>query len=252
MKVTSPIGMIANRLRRAEVYSKADYWDSKAEELDGHSISMWPNNHLNELYHAEQSAMIDRLLPDIRGLRALDVGCGTGRMTRYIASRGARAHGIDFAARVVDIAKRASTGDNPTYAVQSIFDIEAREQYDLVLSWGSITVAARNADELGDALRRLARALRPGGQIAMLEPIHRGFLHRVLDMNIDEFTGHMEENGFAVRQVVNMHFWPARLALAYFRVPRTITRSVYRVGQEIMTRALPHFGDYKAIHAVRR
>jgi SAM-dependent methyltransferase len=243
--------MLVNRLRRAEVYSKAEYWDQKAEELDGHSVSMWPNNHLNELYHTEQMAVIDRLLPDLAGRRVLDVGCGTGRMARYAASRRAVVTGIDFAARAIEIARRASQGANPTYAVQSIFAIEDREQYDLVLSWGSVAVACQSAAELTDALSRLCRSLRPGGEILLLEPVHRGFLHRVLDMDIAAFTEHMATVGFEVREVIDMHFWPARLALAYLQVPRAITRRVYGAGQRLMSDLFPGAGDYKAIYGVR-
>jgi SAM-dependent methyltransferase len=252
VKVSSAYGMIANRLRRAEIYSKADYWDQKAAELEGNSVSMWPNNHLNELYHAEQTEVIDRLLPDLAGRRVLDVGCGTGRMTRYVADRGAITRGIDFAARAIEIAKRATPGANPTYAVQSIFEFDDRAQYDVVLSWGSVAIASRNATELTDALARLFRALRKGGEILLLEPIHRGFLHRVLDMDVGEFTGHMRGVGFDVGEVIDMHFWPARLALAYVHVPRAITRPAYHVGQALMTRVFPGKGDYKAIHGVRR
>jgi 2-polyprenyl-3-methyl-5-hydroxy-6-metoxy-1,4-benzoquinol methylase len=252
VKVSSAYGMIANRLRRHDIYSKAEYWDKKAEELDGHSVSMWPNNHLNELYHHEQTAIIERILRDVAGRRALDVGCGTGRMTRYLASRGAIVKGIDFAARAIDIAKQASPPDNPTYSVQSIFDLEDREQYDLVLSWGSVAIASRNVVELRDALARLYRSLRPGGEILLLEPIHRGFLHRVLNLHVDDFVSAMTDVGFDVREVSDMHFWPARLVLGYFQVPRPITHFVYHAGQRLMTRAFPRMGDYKAIHAVRR
>jgi 2-polyprenyl-3-methyl-5-hydroxy-6-metoxy-1,4-benzoquinol methylase len=244
--------MIANRLRRGEVYSKAEYWDKKAEELDGHSISMWPNNHLNELYHDEQTAVIDRVLPDLAGRRALDVGCGTGRMTRYLASRGAIVKGIDFASRAIDIAKQTNPAVNPTYAVQSIFDLDDREQYDLVLSWGSVAIASRTVVELRDALGRLYRSLRPGGEMLLLEPIHRGFLHRVLDLHVDAFVSEMTAVRFDVLEVSDMHFWPARMVLGYFQVPRPITQLVYHAGQRLMARAFPRMGDYKAIHAVRR
>jgi 2-polyprenyl-3-methyl-5-hydroxy-6-metoxy-1,4-benzoquinol methylase len=244
--------MIVNRLRRHDVYSKPEYWDQKAKEHDGHSVSMWPNNHLNELYHDEQTTIIDRMLPDVAGRHALDVGCGTGRMTRYLASRGAIVKGIDFANRPIEIAKQTGPAGNPTYAVQSIFDLEDREQYDLVLSWGSIVIASRNVGELRDALDRLYRSLRPGGEILLLEPIHRGFLHRVLNLHVDDFVSQMTAAGFELLDVTNMHFWPARIVLSYFQVPRPITQLVYHAGQRLMTRAFPRMGDYKAIHAVRR
>jgi hypothetical protein len=88
--------------------------------------------------------------------------------------------------------------------------------------------------------------------VLLLEPVHRGFLHRVLDMDIREFIGHMAWAGFDVTEVVDMHFWPARLALCYVEVPRAITRTVYGVGQRLMHRLWPRSGDYKAIRALRR
>lgn len=241
-----------NRLRRADVYSKADYWDQKAAELDGTQVSMWPNGALNRLYHDEQLEIVDRLLPSLEGKRVLDVGCGTGRMSRYAAERGAQVKGIDFSAGAIEIARRAGDGENPEYVVQSIFDLDERDRYDVVLSWGSVAVASRNASELRDAMERLYRALRPGGQILLLEPVHRGFLHRVLDMHVDRFVEVMEEASFEVREVIDMHFWPARLALAYLPVPEGLTRRGYALGQKLMKAAFPRAGDYKAIFGRRR
>jgi len=39
--------MIWQRKNRKQIYSTANYWDSKASELAGDAVSMWPNNHLN-------------------------------------------------------------------------------------------------------------------------------------------------------------------------------------------------------------
>ena len=36
------------------------------------------------------------LLPDVRGLRGLDVGCGEGHNPRLVAARGAQMTGIDI------------------------------------------------------------------------------------------------------------------------------------------------------------
>ena len=105
--------MIRNRRARAAIYSQPDYWNRKADELTGKAASMWPNNHLNELYHAEILAVLDRSLPDPRGWRILEVGSGTGRLARYLAAKGARVTGIDFAERAVAVARARSFRRQP-------------------------------------------------------------------------------------------------------------------------------------------
>ena len=60
---------------------------------------MWPNNHLNRLYHREQLSIIDALLPDVEGRTVLDIGCGIGRMAAglacYLDPLTGRYHGFD-------------------------------------------------------------------------------------------------------------------------------------------------------------
>jgi 2-polyprenyl-3-methyl-5-hydroxy-6-metoxy-1,4-benzoquinol methylase len=250
MKVSSLREMLKNRLRREQIYSTSEYWDSKAVEHEGDAISMWPNNNLNPFYHREQIALMDRLLPDIRGAAVLDVGCGTGRNSRYVAQRGATVHGFDFSSRAIAAARQKTQGPNPSYEVRSIFDLNEKARYDIALSWGTVAIACRNRDELLHALSRLAECLRPGGKLLLCEPIHRGFLHRVLDMGIEDFCTAMTEAGFIILSVHQLHFWPARLALGYITWPRWITATGYHLGQWTM-RALGsrRLGDYKAIFA---
>ena len=44
------------------------------------------------------------MLPDVAGLRVLDIGCGEGYNTRLLADRGARVVGVDIAERFVEYA----------------------------------------------------------------------------------------------------------------------------------------------------
>lgn len=248
MNVKSLSAMLRNRRNRKQLYSTADYWDSKAMELDGDAVSMWPNNNLNRLYHREQLDVIDGLLPDVRGLDVLDVGCGTGRIARYLADRGATVHGFDFSARAIEIARALSTGSNPSYSVESIFDLKDADRYDVVVSWGSVAIACKDAHELRTALEGLARATRPGGRVLLLEPIHTGFLHRVLDMSVPDFAAVMRESGITVTAMLPLHFWPARLALSYVPLPNLVTVPGYHIGQSLM-RLVPsvRLGDYTAM-----
>lgn len=47
------------------------------------------------------------LLPDVRGLRVLDLGCGTGHLTAQIAARGATVVGIDSNPGMIESARTA-------------------------------------------------------------------------------------------------------------------------------------------------
>jgi len=252
-KMSSFKAMLKNRLHREGIYSTSEYWDSKATEHVGDAISMWPNNHLNIHYHAETLGVIEKYLKDVTGKRTLDVGCGTGRISRFFAHRGAIVQGIDFSAKALEVARRTDVGDNPSYRLQSLFDLDEKGVYDIAVSWGSLTFACRSSEQLLAAMTRMAQALKPDGRALFLEPVHRGFLHRVLNMNVREFCRVMEQAGFKVESVANMHFWPMRLLLAYISWPRFITSAGYHVGQGVMkimnSRAM---GDYKAIYATVR
>lgn len=248
MNSKSLAAMLRNRRNRKQLYSTPDYWNSKAVELEGDAVSMWPNNNLNRLYHREQLAVIDSLLPSVDGLSVLDLGCGTGRIARHLAERGAIVEGVDFSERAIEIARKVSTGTNPTYRVGSMFDLSAEDQYDVVVSWGSVAIACKDAEELVVVMRGIVRASRPGARILLLEPIHTGFLHRVLDLSIPEFEAVMRAAGIHVTETRPLHFWPARLALSYVQLPNFLTAPGYHLGQSVM-RAIPalQLGDYTAM-----
>ncbi len=246
----SLIKMIKNRKNRANIYNKESFWDEKAEEYDGNSVSMWANNNLNSLYHEEQKGVLNNYFKNLDNQDLIDIGCGTGRMSNYFSKKGARVKGIDFSSKSIEIARNNSPG-NVVYEVQSIFDFNESLQYDKAFAWGVLAIASSNRDELTQALTNIHRGMKEGGKILLLEPVHKGFLHRVLNMSIDEFVSVMRETGFEVEEVKQMHFWPARILLSYFTVPMCITQPVYKLGQSLM-KYIPNSGDYKLIYAKKK
>lgn len=247
--------MLDQRRQRESLYSSAAYWDSKALQFDRHAVSMWPNNNLNALYHQEIIDLLNSWLSCESYTTTpclLDVGCGTGRLSRWFSARGLRVIGIDFSAGSLAIARSEGTDSNLEYRAMSMFDLTDSETYDLMFSWGSITFACRNSDDLRRLMKVLFRALKPGGRALLLEPVHKGFLHRVLRMGLPEFIGIMREVGFRVEDVKSMHFWPSRVALAFVSLPEWITSPVYSIGQLLMRLpGLHELADYRALSVIR-
>jgi SAM-dependent methyltransferase len=230
-----------DRKNREQLYCTAEYWDTKAAQQKSYAVSMWPNNHLNHYYHQERLSLLQKYLPSVEGAKVLDVGCGTGRISRYLAGRGATVLGIDFSAQAIAIAQEQSPVGNPRYRKQSIFDLTEESAFDILVSWGTLAIACKNGDELLKVMHRLCKSARP---------IHKGFLHRVLNMDVQEFCAAMSQAGFQIEDVSHLHCWPLRLLLAYVSWPKWITATGYYTGEWVMS-LVRHkaLGDYKAIFA---
>jgi 2-polyprenyl-3-methyl-5-hydroxy-6-metoxy-1,4-benzoquinol methylase len=240
-----PAALAARRNREA-LYSTADYWNGRSDDCEGDAATMWANNRLNALYHREMMRCLETHLPSVEGMHVLDVGCGTGRLSRYFAERGARVTGVDFAERALRVARDQVQGGNPTYVEGSILDLKLDLQADVAVTWGVLTFACADGADLARACANIRRALRPGGRVLFMEPTHRGFLHRVLRLNLADFRQVVQDSGVQVESVEQMHFWPARLALGYLELPAGLTAGVYHAGQAVM-RGLGRGGDYKVL-----
>lgn len=246
--------LFRNRAGRESIYSRPEFWDSKAFDYQDSAISMFTNRRLNALLERDQFAFIDSLLPDVTGAHVLDVGAGTGRLSRHLARRGARVTSFDFAPAVVEIARRLNNGLPIEAGVLSIFELEAEAAYDHATVLGCLSAACVDPEALGDAMRRLHRALRPGARVAMVEPFHKGLLHRVLDLSLTDALRVIEASGFTITHRAELHFWPVRLFIAPIEWPNLLTRPAHWGGEAILRLAGAHWGlgDYKGIGLKRR
>jgi demethylmenaquinone methyltransferase / 2-methoxy-6-polyprenyl-1,4-benzoquinol methylase len=98
------------------------------------------------------------------GDRVLDACCGTGDLAIEAERRGGKVVGLDFSERMLERARRKSDriewvrGD----ALALPFD-------DASFDAATIGFGIRNVDDLDTGLRELARVVRPGGRLAVLE-----------------------------------------------------------------------------------
>jgi demethylmenaquinone methyltransferase / 2-methoxy-6-polyprenyl-1,4-benzoquinol methylase len=102
--------------------------------------------------------------------QVLDLCCGTGDMTfalrRQARSGGASIAGLDFSHAMLERALRKSNGNSPRWIEADALNLPfADNSLDLVTS----AFGFRNLADYDAGLREIARVLRPGGQLGILE-----------------------------------------------------------------------------------
>lgn len=101
------------------------------------------------------------------GDRVLDVGCGTGYLTRIIAPVAAEVTGVDPSPPMIEHARRHAPG-NCTYLVGEGQRLDLPDSsFDVVVS--TFAVHHMPTDQRGAAVREMFRVLRPGGRLLIGE-----------------------------------------------------------------------------------
>jgi demethylmenaquinone methyltransferase/2-methoxy-6-polyprenyl-1,4-benzoquinol methylase len=113
------------------------------------------------------------LLGPRAGDRVLDVCCGTGDLALEIARRQPRAQvfGTDFAAPMLHIARAKSPVDSDALSADrwALGDALRLPFEDAAFDSVSVAFGVRNFEDTLAGVRELARVLRPGGKLLVLE-----------------------------------------------------------------------------------
>ena len=122
--------------------------------------------------------LLDRVAAHADGGPVVEVGCGPGHVTAYLAEAGADATGIDLSPGMVEEARRRfPDGDYQVGDLRRLMRPTHGAGWTAVLAWYSLIHLA--ASELPDALAALARPLLPGGWLVV--GLHAGAEVRHLD-----------------------------------------------------------------------
>ena len=122
----------------------------------------------------EVGFLVDRLGLE-PGMRVLDVGCGPGRHAHALARRGIEVVGVDISQRFVDLA-REDAPDGATFERADARSLPYDAEFDAAISLcqgafglrgGHATAAESGDTDDGAVLAGMARAVRPGGVVAV-------------------------------------------------------------------------------------
>lgn len=159
-------------------YRPAEYWEARARrfavEGDGLAAvcSYGMPGFYNRLIDFCQRRALEPWLGGACGMRVLDLGCGVGRWSRLLASRGACVTGVDLSPTMIaEAARRAAAGGlagRCRFLVQDCAALELGESFDLILC---VTMLQHMLDSraLRAALDRMAAHLAPEGRLVLLE-----------------------------------------------------------------------------------
>ena len=172
------------------------------------------------------------MLPDVDGLRGLDIGCGEGHNTREVAKCGARMAAIDIAEKFVQAAQ-ALEDEEPLgidYRVASAVELPfADETFDFATGFMSFM----DIPETDRVIAEAYRVLKPGGflQFSIVHPCF-DTPHRRNLRNDDGITYAIEVGDYYRNLDGEISEWlfgaappEARAGLKKFRLPR-FTRTV--------------------------
>lgn len=120
------------------------------------------------------------------GGRALDVGCGTGRVSFALSEKGYEVNGVDIEKRVIDIARRIAENRprSPRFEILDFSDPETvqPEFFDLVVC----SEVLEHCENYHPIIENVYTTLKPGGRVIVTVPYdpHKWSV-------LDEYGGHV-------------------------------------------------------------
>ena len=194
------------------------YADHLTDELAGLPFETW---------------LLDRVAAHAEGGPVVEVGCGPGHVTAYLAEAGADATGMDLSPGMVEEARRRfPDGSYVVGDLRRLMRPTSAPGWSAVLAWYSLIHLA--ASELPEALAALTRPLVPGGWLVVA--LHTGaeVRHHAgwFDVEVDlDFVLHDRAEAVALVEAAGLADveW-------YHRGPRTArgetTQRLYVIGRK--------------------
>lgn len=171
---------------------------------------------------------LQAMLPDPKGLRVLDLGCGLGYHCRWAAERGAASvTGLDISERMLASARENCAGLPVSFERADLETADfGSDAYDVVFS----SLAVHYIEDFDSFCARVRRALKDGGTFAFSTE-HPVFAARATPDFMTDSEGRMVG---AVYQYLNegkrLTNWIAQGVVKYHRLISTTVNALQRAG----------------------
>ena len=243
-------------------YVPERYWEERAQRFagEGEGLAAVCSYGMPEFYNKVidlcQRRALDPWLNVKPGSLVLDVGCGVGRWSSLLASRGAYVTGIDISPTMIAEAKRRAARKGVLqrcwFDTQNLARLDAGGQYDLVLA---VTVLQHILDPyaLRKAFRRMVEHLAPGGRMVILEAAPTALANHC-DTTIfrarkrSEYLDMFAKSGLRVHSITGVDPAPFKHKLLPHlkRLPRPLAHAASTVASALSLPIDACFGRYAA------
>jgi 2-polyprenyl-3-methyl-5-hydroxy-6-metoxy-1,4-benzoquinol methylase len=161
--------------------------------------------------------MLDSLLKRyaIQGTRMLDLGCGNGSVTSYLASKGYEVSGIDASSQGIEQARKA-------YPALRFLQASAYDPLSETLGLFDVIVSLEVVEHIFAPrvyMQRISELLNPGGTLIISTPYHSYLKNLALAL-----TGKMDEHFTALWDNGHIKFWSRK----------TLTTLLHEQGLEVI------------------
>ena len=178
-----------------------------------------------------ESDALRGLLPDTTDMQVLDVGCGTGRVTKEVTEHGAtRVFAIDFSENMLQEAKnQLKLLSNAKLIAASATRLPfPNESFDLV----TCSLVAGHIEDLAKLINELARVTRPRGQVFISDFHPFGQLLGWKRSFVEQSNGQVQE--FAIRYYRHLH-------ADYFRAFKSASLRIEEMLEPCIDDSVKHF-----------
>jgi ubiquinone/menaquinone biosynthesis C-methylase UbiE len=159
-----------SKVQRGQASEEANFHNKRFR--GEHTAISWVERLVLSLY-PQMPSLTDKILTalgQVSGKRVCEIGCGSGGLTRELASRGAYVSASDVSAEAVKLARKINEEFIPKQVDVNEMDacnlLYNNESFDLVVG-----ISVLHHVDIDKATGEIYRILKPGGKAVFIEPL---------------------------------------------------------------------------------